>query len=415
MLRRFFPDQMNAINAAETHRFILWVGGMGGGKSVGAAAALIAHSVAETPSGKRKRANPEYLVAGRTLATAERNLIGAFKDIAAFTGAAFKRSRMPSKLTIGDATFHFMGADNEESAERARGANLNGALLDELAVMPLSFLQMIVSRVRVKPNPVLIATLNKTQPAHWVKTEYYDKAHLHDDWLVLDTPAGNPEIDMSGAEGMLYGAAKARLLDNKWAAQEGLVYPHYSTSSLAVNNPQIFIAADYGQNNPTAALYIQRDRSRDRWHIVGEYYSDQRLTIAQHVANIISGAKRIAPGIAEIVVDPSALGMKIEIRRAGYNVTDADNAVDDGIQATRQALESKRMVIDDKRTPALIREIETYQWDERAAARGIERPLKQNDHATDALRYFCHTTIPRPLRATMTTPLPPPDMRGWLG
>ena len=31
----------------------------------------------------------------------------------------------------------------------------------------------------------------------------------------------------------------------------------------------------------------------------------------------------------------------------------------------------------------------TYVWDQKAAEKGIERPLKTTDHAVDALRYAC--------------------------
>ncbi len=47
------------------------------------------------------------------------------------------------------------------------------------------------------------------------------------------------------------------------------------------------------------------------------------------------------------------------------------------------------------RCPALQREIQSYVWDEKARLRGEERPLKERDHAMDALRYLCHTRTNR--------------------
>ncbi len=35
-----------------------------------------------------------------------------------------------------------------------------------------------------------------------------------------------------------------------------------------------------------------------------------------------------------------------------------------------------------------IREIEGYVWDNKAAERGRDEPLKKDDHAVDALRYI---------------------------
>lgn len=34
-----------------------------------------------------------------------------------------------------------------------------------------------------------------------------------------------------------------------------------------------------------------------------------------------------------------------------------------------------------------------YIWDEKAADRGEDKPIKQHDHSMDAVRYFCSTVI----------------------
>ena len=35
-------------------------------------------------------------------------------------------------------------------------------------------------------------------------------------------------------------------------------------------------------------------------------------------------------------------------------------------------------------------------WDQKASERGEDKPVKQHDHAMDALRYFCYTIIRKP-------------------
>jgi hypothetical protein len=39
----------------------------------------------------------------------------------------------------------------------------------------------------------------------------------------------------------------------------------------------------------------------------------------------------------------------------------------------------------------LIKEIESYVWDEKKAKQGEDAPVKKGDHACDALRYACAT------------------------
>ena len=64
----------------------------------------------------------------------------------------------------------------------------------------------------------------------------------------------------------------------------------------------------------------------------------------------------------------------------------ANNAVLEGVQLVSSALDAGRLMIH-PRCERLIAELEGYAWDERARERGEDRPLKQDDHAVDALRY----------------------------
>ena len=43
----------------------------------------------------------------------------------------------------------------------------------------------------------------------------------------------------------------------------------------------------------------------------------------------------------------------------------------------------------------MIDEFQSYVWDEKAARAGKEQPVKQADHAMDALRYYCKTMLPK--------------------
>ncbi len=70
------------------------------------------------------------------------------------------------------------------------------------------------------------------------------------------------------------------------------------------------------------------------------------------------------------------------------NVYEAKNDVLDGIRFTGDLIKNGTLKIGQECTN-LIKEIQSYSWDTKSAQRGIEKPLKQNDHALDALRYIC--------------------------
>jgi phage terminase large subunit len=47
----------------------------------------------------------------------------------------------------------------------------------------------------------------------------------------------------------------------------------------------------------------------------------------------------------------------------------------------------------DKCCKNIINEFHSYSWDDKAAARGEDKPIKQHDHACDDARYLVNTVI----------------------
>jgi phage terminase large subunit len=81
-------------------------------------------------------------------------------------------------------------------------------------------------------------------------------------------------------------------------------------------------------------------------------------------------------------------------RQNGISVLEADNTVIDGISNVTTWLNDGRIHIVKNRCPNLIKEFESYIWDDKAQKRGEDKPLKENDHAMDALRYLIQTLYP---------------------
>ena len=78
------------------------------------------------------------------------------------------------------------------------------------------------------------------------------------------------------------------------------------------------------------------------------------------------------------------------IRRHGrFKVIPADNNVTDGIRKVASALKEDKIKIVYGCNDSL-REFSLYRWDESA---GCDRPIKENDHAMDDIRYFVSTVV----------------------
>ena len=85
--------------------------------------------------------------------------------------------------------------------------------------------------------------------------------------------------------------------------------------------------------------------------------------------------------------DPAAKSFHIQLWEDHHpNLAKADNAVLDGIRTVASLLDNDQLRISTTCTE-LIRELPGYRWDDKAANRGVEAPVKDIDDAVDALRY----------------------------
>ena len=158
-----------------------------------------------------------------------------------------------------------------------------------------------------------------------------------------------------------------------------------------------YVSCDYGTQNATVFLMWQQGIS-GKWYCIDEYYYSGRDETAQKTDNayaddleeFINGRK-----IKAVIVDPSAASFIALLRERGFTVRKARNDVLDGIRFTGTQLNTGNILFLD-RCENTIKEFGSYIWDAKACERGEDKPIKQHDHAMDAVRYFCFTIIYKP-------------------
>ena len=97
--------------------------------------------------------------------------------------------------------------------------------------------------------------------------------------------------------------------------------------------------------------------------------------------------------VSFITIDPSAKGFAEEVKRVlrnnRYNIPirSAKNDVAEGIARTQVLLYNDIMTIDSS-MKGVIDEFNLYSYDERSIERGDEKPIKDNDHHMDSIRYL---------------------------
>lgn len=339
-----------------------------------------------------------FAICGKTIESLRRNvtsnlpvwLAGVF---------SFKEHRTENKIVVSangkSNSFYLFGGKDESSAALIQGITLAGILLDEVALMPESFVNQATARCSVE-GAKLWFNCNPEGPSHWFYTKWVLEAskrkmlHLH---FTMDDNLSLSASVKARYESLYSGVFYDRFIRGLWVVAEGLIYTMFNkdfhiVSSVSRPYEKYVMSCDYGTINPTSiGLW---GKAGGKWYRMREYYYDSRKegrqrTDEEHYTEL----ERLADGlhVSAIIVDPSAASFIEVIRRHDrYRVEKASNSVLDGIRNVATRLQSGDIFFCDCCTDC-IREFGTYRWDEKAQ---MDRPIKENDHSMDDVRYFVH-------------------------
>lgn len=346
-----------------------------------------------------------FILAGKSIGALERNVIGPMRDILTAKGIPHEYRRGESCLSFGGNYYYCFGANNEASQDTLQGLTCAGALLDEVALFPESFVNQVIARCSIESSRIF-ACCNPMGPKHYIKTEFIDKAaekhlcHLH---FTMDDNLTLSEEVKANYKRMYSGVFYLRNILGQWTLAEGLIYPNFNLShciSIEQIPPlqKLYISCDFGMNNPLVYLKIGTAiiNGVTHFYVIDEFYHDgskQPKTVGQYSKDLVNfiGNQQIQ----SIIIDPSATPLKNQLLsdRIG-NVRNANNEVLPGIANVSQMLNEGRIHVVASKCPNLIKEFGEYSWDPKAQMRGEDAPLKVSDHCLDSLRYFIQTMYP---------------------
>ena len=353
--------------------------------------------------------NANFAICGKTVQSAERNIITPLHDIIDITyyfRLSYKRSQHMLTVESKDRRnyFYIFGGRDESSASLIQGLTLSGILLDEVALMPQSFVEQAIARTLSIPQAKLWFNRNPENPNHYFYKEWILKANekraLHLHFLMHDNPILTPEA-IAKAESRYSGVFYDRFIKGMWVMAEGLVYPEQAQGEGIVptvdrNYIAYYVSVDYGTLNPfSAGLWGKCDGV---WYRIKDYYYNGREKAKlktdeeyyQSLCRFIGDRPLNA-----VIIDPSAASFIECIRRHGrYTVIKAKNDVISGIRRTAQAFKAGSIKINDCCCNT-INEFSLYRWDEKSKE---DKPIKENDHAMDDIRYFVNTITTNKVR-----------------
>lgn len=363
-----------------------------------------------------------FIMAGKTISSFKRNVLQNLKLMLTSRGYHWIyhiSGDFPNMLEVSrngrTNYFYIFGGKDEGSQDLVQGITAAGAFFDEVALMPESFVNQATARCSVE-GATWWFNCNPAGPMHWFKLEWIDKRikkrllYLH---FTMDDNLSLSEKVKEKYRVMYAGVFYLRYIKGLWAVAEGLIYTMLTDDNLYTdqerpvalkNTAMKAITVDYGTTNPCVFLEVWDD-GQTIW-IDQEYRWDSRSEEARRSANPQRTDDQYADDMTEfmgmepqnqcmVVVDPSAASFITELRSRGLYVKPANNEVADGIRVVGSLLAKRNIRINKDNCKGLISEMQSYVWDDKAAERGEEKPVKQKDHGPDALRYYCYTVLPK--------------------
>lgn len=373
-----------------------------------------------------------FAMCGKTIGSFRRNVLFWLKLMLKSRGYHVADHRADNLIIItrGETEnyFYIFGGKDESSQDLIQGITLAGVFFDEVALMPESFVNQATGRCSVDGSKFWF-NCNPDGPYHWFKINWIDKAigYIGKSKAEEIEKKAQKEGKKSGLKKLLYvhftmddnlslseeikeryrsnytGVFFKRYILGLWAMAEGIIYDMFDTDRHVMQilkfyhlllDRNRYVSVDYGTQNATVFLLWNKGVD-GKWYCIREYYYSGRekgkqktdSEYADDLEKWLEGTK-----IKALIVDPSAASFIAELRKRGYKVLKAKNDVEDGIRVVGTKLNQDKIIFADS-CQNTIKEFGSYIWDEKAAERGEDRPVKDHDHAMDAIRYFVYTIL----------------------
>ena len=401
------PKQAEYIREAH-HRWNVACGAVRSGKSYCQISYCIPSRLME-----RKGLRGLRVILGATRANIERNVLQPMRDLYGDSVASSINSQNNCRI-LGEKVY-CIGADNIRQVAKIRGSEIAYCAIDEATDINPDVFEMLKSRLSL-PWSCCDATTNPASPNHWFK-EFLDSANRGVDIYCQNyTIYDNPFLPAEYVQALEVEYAGSvwfdRYILGLWTLAEGLVYPDAINSmyDFEFDGPadEYCLSLDYGTSNPFAVL--RWEKRGDVWYATDElYYSgrdsgnqktdDEYMTMLENFVDDIKpmvvyrGPDVWGNTVEEIdripvIIDPSAASFIALLRKSKwFKPVSANNDVLNGIRnvntAMRRGLIKIHTSCRDWRNEA-----QSYIWDESCEE---DRPVKDNDHLMDAMRYFVRT------------------------
>lgn len=335
---------------------------------------------------KLKIPEPQYILAGNSLGTIEKNVLTELRNRydLKFHFDKFNRFKLFGVLVC------CFGHGTVKDMSRIRGMTAFGAYINEATTGVEEVIREILNRCSGEGARVLMDT-NPDNPEHYIKKEFVDKAdgkrliEIHyqlDDNTFLDNRY-KENVKATTPTGQFYD----RDILGLWVNSEGVVYKDFNQKTMVISNykkeaiTEYIAGVDWGYEHLGSIVVIGIDRLGN--HCMIEEHTAQYEEIDYWV-NIAKGIKE-RYGNIPFYADSARPEHVARFSREGFKIKNGNKSILSGIEEVGKLMKQNKFYILES-CKQFLKEVYNYVWDE---IKGL--PIKKNDDVMDSVRYAIYT------------------------
>ncbi|MCG2223163.1 PBSX family phage terminase large subunit [Staphylococcus epidermidis] len=236
-------------------------------------------------------------------------------------------------------------------------------------------------------------TFNPWSERHWLKPTFFDEdTKLNNTFSYTTTFRVNEwldDVDIGRYEDLYRtNPRRARIVcDGDWGVAEGLVFENFEVKEFdwvkKLKDKQVVAhGSDFGftQDPTTLVSTIVDTQNKELW-IYNEHYQRGMLTDEIYQMYIDKGLKN-----AEIIADSAEKRLITEIKRKGISNIKPSVKGQGSIMQGVQFIQGFRIYVHPS-CEHTIEELNTYTFDQDKDGNWLNKPIDENNHILDALRY----------------------------
>ncbi|EKH2207346.1 PBSX family phage terminase large subunit [Staphylococcus pseudintermedius] len=334
--------------------------------------------------------NPQYILAGYTLGTIQKNVL---EELTNMYGLEFTFDKY-NRFKLFGVTIVQTPHGNVKGLAAIRGMTAFGAYVNEASLAHPAVFDEIKSRCSGEGARILSDT-NPDNPEHWLLKDYIQNDdesiisyHFELDDNTFLSERYRKNIKATTPSGMMYD----RNILGLWVSGDGLVYQdfdkkiHTMTQDELKQIPmkQYFAGVDWGYEHHGVIVVFGMGYD-DRFYLIEEH-AKQHVFIEDWVR--IAHDIKVRYGDIPFYCDSARSEHVAKFDEEGINAIFADKRIMRGVELVAHYFKNDKLRILYDACPRFASEIYNYAWDTKK-----DLPIKEYDDVMDAMRYALLTFV----------------------